>query len=247
MHRERHMCLLHMTVRQMSPWWYRRHTCVCKSYTVYYACIKQTRVSLLPTNLDKDNEWKGWWSSTRLMATSSVPKGDVSHRTKPPILVVLLLMAEIRLTHQLRLVVYPIIHRVLLHSRWFFGISSINSMFVFGGLLNLKKGSMVFFPVPSAKVISLITFSASSNRAGIGPFGACGAATDFTLGSHTTGCYCWKKSQTATWLVLETLLIMGIFTIYQLILQDFFQINSIIQLIPASSDLAAAASNTYLS
>ena len=40
---------------------------------------------------------------------------------------------------------------------------------------------------------------------------------------------------------------MGIFTIYQLILQDFFQINSIIQLIPASSDLAAAASNTYLS
>ena len=100
-------------------------------------------------------------------------------------------------------------------------------MFVFGGLLNLKKGSMVFSPVPSAKVISLITFSASSNTAGIGPFGACGAATDFTLGSHTTlslslslcrawlttGCYCWKKSQTTTWLVLETLLIIGIFTI----------------------------------
>ena len=94
-------------------------------------------------------------------------------------------------------------------------------MFVFGGLLNLKKGSMVFFSVPSAKVISLITFSASSNTAGIGPFGACGAATDFTLGSHTTGCYCWKKSQTTTWLVLEILSIMGIFTIYQLILQDF--------------------------
>ena len=35
--------------------------------------------------------------------------------------------SEIRLTHQLRLVVYPIIYRVFIHPGWLFGISSINS------------------------------------------------------------------------------------------------------------------------
>ena len=53
-------------------------------------------------------------------------KGTSWVAMKPPRVEHLLLMAEI--LHQLRLAVYPIIYKVVLHPRWLLGISSINSM-----------------------------------------------------------------------------------------------------------------------
>ena len=59
------------------------------------------------------------------------------HLNQPPIFLVLLLVAAI--LHPLRLVVYPIIYRILAPSQVVSRISAINSMLLWGSLLVTKK------------------------------------------------------------------------------------------------------------
>ena len=183
------------------------------------------------------------------MATSSVPKGDVSHRTKPPILGFYCWWLKSD-DHQLRLVGYPIIHRVLYIPGWFLGISSINSMFVFGGLrlLNLKKGSM-FFPssIRQSHILDHVLCVVQHGRNW--PIRRLWCCDGFHLRQPYNRLLLLEEIPNNHLTSIRNPVNNGdiYHTVYLLILQDFLQINSMIQLIPASSDLAAAASNTYLS
>ena len=77
-----------------------------------------------PVQVVRRHLWHGRLPTTVASSQQSFP---MSFGTQPHNGSTTVDASEIRLTHQLRLVVYPIIYRVFIHPGWLFGISSINS------------------------------------------------------------------------------------------------------------------------